>query len=479
MRAPRATDRSAPSRPLSTLAAGVALTALLLGACGAEERVPPPAPSAETEASAMLTVGAQPQQTFRGLGFSFEQDNPYPALSEERKAVVDELLYGGLDARIVRLWYGPGEPQPLRDYYQTSGIIPRALDHGVTELLLGPWNYLGDPDTHARAIADDIRTMREAWGIPITATGVVNEPSAEPESHHPYLPVEHYAPLAVAMRREVAANGLGDVTLIGPEFASADWTAVRWFDTVAEDPAALAATDAIATHSYNMAANRDLATRALDHGKEYWMTEAGGGPRDGNAEFDYGFGASASARFLNDLNNAVTHWVWFVGLGEGHQDVLQKLVMCEGWCRDGGRIYTNFAYHHVKQVSAAFPPGTVMRHVRSDLDGFGDLVWTYGAKPPLHAAAGVRPDGRWAIGVVNSTPGGGGPHSSWDPPADYRVTIDLPELAGSPPTTFQVCRTGPERVLECEGEVVLEGGRATIALASLELATLVQSEPSG
>jgi hypothetical protein len=152
--------------------------------------------------------------------------------------------------------------------------------------------------------------------------------------------------------------------------------------------------------------------------------------------------------------------------------------MCEGWCRDGGRIYPNFAYHHVRQVSAAFPPGTVMRHVTSDLDGFSDLVWTYGPKPPLHAAAGLRPDGRFAIGVVNSTPGGGGPHSSWDPPTDYLVTIEVAELAGGPATTFEVCRTGPERVLECGEEVVIEGGRATINLPSLELATLVQSPGS-
>jgi hypothetical protein len=202
--------------------AGALAVAVGVGACGPEERLPLPAPAdPAAPASATLTVGSTPQQTFAGLGFSFEQDNPYPDLSEERKSIVDGMLYRGLDARIVRLWYGPGQPEPLRDYYLASGIIPRALDNGVSELLLGPWNYLGDPDEHARAIAADIRTAREAWGIPITATGVVNEPSAERDGHHPYLPVEHYVPLALAMAREVAASGR-DVTLIGPEFASAD-----------------------------------------------------------------------------------------------------------------------------------------------------------------------------------------------------------------------------------------------------------------
>ena len=282
--------------------------------------------------NATLTVGSEPQQRFAGFGFSFEHDNPYGLLSEERKAEVDRLLYDELDARILRLWYAAGQPEVLRDDYQASGIIPRALANGVTELLLAPaGDYPGDPDEFARRIAEDIRVMRDDYGIRITTTGVMNEPDAEDWK---LLPASDYVPLTIALRRELDARGLGDVKVIGPEFASADDKALRWFDTVAADPVALASFDALGTHSYNMGATPEFASRVRAHDKQYWMTEAGGGRFDGSAEHDATFAAGVSSRFLNDLNNGVTHWVWFIGLSHGTDDVYQKLLMCEGSCAD-------------------------------------------------------------------------------------------------------------------------------------------------
>jgi hypothetical protein len=455
---------------------GAATLATALAACdGAPpERAQPPATGDLTWRSVELTVGSAPQQRFAGFGFSFEQDNPYPQLSEAQKAEVDRLLFQDLDTRIVRLWYGPGNPEPVRDIFQAGGVIEHARRNGVEVLLLGPWRYVGDPEEHARVLADDIRTMRTEYGIPITATGVINEPGASGANN---LPVEHYVPLAVAVRREFDRAGLGDITLLGPEFASADHVAVKWSETVEADPRALDAVDALATHSYNMAATRGLAEWALRHDKQYWMTEAGGPHRDGSAEFDYGFGASAASRFLNDLNNGVTHWVWFVGLGEGAGDVYQKLLMCEGRCAGTGRIYKNYSYHYMQQITSGFPPGTVLRHVTSDLPDFRDMVWTYGAKPPLHAAAGVRPDGRWVLAAVNHTPGGGGQHSSFEAPANYRVTFVVPELAGRPSLTFELCRTNPEVAVQCGETVALTNGRATLEVAHLELITLVARQP--
>ncbi len=260
--------------------------------------------------AATLTVGREPRQHFAGFGFSFELNNPYSQLSEERKAEVDQLLFKDLNARIVRLWYTTGDPTPLRDFYLKSGIIPHALANGVTELLLAPGSYLGSPEKQARAIASDIATMRDDYGIRITTTGVLNEPDDDRKR----LRVSDYVPLTIGMRRELDARGLQNVKTIGPEFASADDGALKWFDTVAADPVALASFDALGTHSYNMAANPVLAQRVLVHHKQYWMTEAGGGNLNGSAEFDYAFAASVSSRFLNDLNNAVDHWIWFIGM---------------------------------------------------------------------------------------------------------------------------------------------------------------------
>jgi hypothetical protein len=447
------------------------LAAGVLAACGPPETaVPAAAPK-----SATLTVGTEPQQTFAGFGFSSERDNPYIDLSERNKAEVDKLLFDDLNTRILRLWYGPGNPELIRDAYQASGIIDHALQHGVTELLLAPWTYLGDPDRQARTIADDIVTMRDQYGVRITTTGMVNEPGAGERTP---LPPEDFVPLALAMRRELDAHGLQNVKVIGPEWASADDIPIQWFDAVAAKPKALASVAAVATHSYGMAANPDLAKRVLAHKKEYWMTEAGGGDFNGSAEFAYSFATTVSSRFLNDLNEGVDHWVWFIGLSEGTGDVYQKLVMCEGRCANTDRIYKNYSYHHVQQITTSFLPGTVLRHVTSNLPDFRDLVWTYGPKPPLHAAAGIRPDGRWVLAVVNDTQNlNDAPRATWDPPGRYTVTFEVPDLAKVPSATFDLCRTNTKVAMQCTETMELEHGKATFDVQSLELITLVSQKP--
>jgi hypothetical protein len=464
-------------RPGKLVSLGCLVAVCVLAACEPRQSAtsaPATSPAELPWQAVTLTVGREPQQHFAGFGFSFELQNPYSQLSEERKAEVDQLLFKDLNARIVRLWYTTGDPTPLRDFYLKSGIIPHALANGVTELLLAPGSYLGSPEEQARAIASDIATMRDDYGIRITTTGVLNEP----DDNQKHLRVSDYVPLTIGMRRELDARGLQNVKTIGPEFASADDGALRWFDTVAADPVALASFDALGTHSYNMAANPALAQRVLAHHKQYWMTEAGGGNLNGSAEFDYAFAASVSSRFLNDLNNAVTHWIWFIGLSHGTQDVYQKLVMCEGLCAQNGRIYKNYGYYHVQPITSAFLPGTVMRHVTSDLPQWKDLVWTYGPKPPVQAAAGVRPDGRWALAVVDDTPGGGSPpRYSWDPPTNYRVTFDVPELADVPRLRFDLCRTNTQVAVQCGETLDLINGRATIDVTSLELITLVAQNP--
>jgi hypothetical protein len=455
---------------------------LALGALGACE--PPPrampvpavsAADADAAQRAVLTVGTTPRQRFEGFGFSFEQGNPYADLSAERRAEANRLLYDELDTRIIRLWYAPGRPYEVRDHFLATGIIPNALEHGVTELLLGPGHYIGDPDEHARTMAEDMRVMRDEYGIRITASGVVNEPDAK---EWKIVPASHYVPLAIAMRRELEGRGLGEVTTIGPEFASADAKALSWLDAIVADPAALAATDALGTHSYNMAATPEFAERVLGHGLQWWMTEAGGPIRQhDSAEHAHGFAASVSARFLNDINQGVSHWVWFIGFSEGTRDPYQKLVMCEGPCATTARIYKNAAYHHAQLVSHAFPPGSVMRHVTSDLPEWPEMVWSYGPKPPLQAAAGRRPDGRFALAVVNDTTGIDAPRTSWDPPTPYQVTFEVPELAGLGSVPLDLCRTGAEVQAQCGETAVLENGRVTLDLDSLELITLVTREP--
>jgi hypothetical protein len=350
-------------------------------------------------------------------------------------------------------------------------VVAGALANGVTELLLAPEGYTpGDPEGYAELLTNDILTLRQN-GIPITVTGTQNEPGSGERAD---IPDADLAPLYKAMRAKLDAKGMADVKLLGPEYANNDDGAKAFIDKIKADPVANAAYQGVAHHSYNMAGDPALAALSLSAKKQYWQTEAGGGSKDGSAEFDYDFAAQGSARILNDLNNGVTHWLWFIGLGQGDRDVWQKLVML-----GPNGIYKNFTYHHLQQVTTRFPPGTVLRHVTSDLQDYADLVWTYGVKPPLQAAAGRRPDGRFAIGVVNRTEGQGedgafGFHAA----KDYEVTLVAEELSASS-VEFELCRTGPSGPLRCGERATMSNGQLTIKIPPAELVTLVSSAPAG
>ena len=346
----------------------------------------------------------------------------------------------------------------------------------MTELLLGPGHYIGDPEEHARAMAEDMRVMRDDYGIRITASGVVNEPNAKDWK---IVPASHYVPLAIAMRRELEARGLGDVTTIGPEFASADEEARTWLDAIAGDPEALAATDAFGTHSYNMAATPEFADRVLRNGLQYWMTEAGGPERpDASAEHDHAFAASVSARFLNDINQGVSHWVWFLGLGEGTRDPYQKLVMCEGPCATTDRIYKNASYHHAQLVSRGLPARQrdAPRHERPAGAGrrwSGATAPSRRCRPRPAAARTAASRSRWST----TRPASRAARTSWDAPTDYQVTFAVPELAGPGSLELDLCRTNAEVQAQCGETALLEDGRVTVELESLELITLVTRDP--
>jgi hypothetical protein len=462
------------SRLILSSAVGAMLAAL--AACGPEgdgSAGQPAASNAATMPGAVtLTIGNAPQQTFRAFGFSFTHDDPYLTLSPDQRMEANRLLFEELGTRVVRLWHEPGNPERTKSTYLDGGVVEGALASGVEDLLLAPEGYTpGDPEVYAETLANDIAALRLTYGVPITVSGTQNEPGS---GQRATIPDADMAPLYRALRAKLDAKGLAAVRLLAPEYASNDQWPRHFLDVIQADPAAAAAFVGVAHHSYNMAADQELARRALAAGKEYWQTEAGGGAQDGSAELDYDFAATASARFLNDLNNGVTHWLWFIGLGQGNRDVLQKLVMLT----DRG-FMKNFAYHHLQQVSTRFPPGTVLRHITSDLADYPDLKYSYGVKPPLNAAAGVRPDGRYVIGIVNHT-AGAGRDDGWGYHAaqTYQVTLSVPELAGRE-IAFDICRTGRQGALQCAGQLAMTDGRATLELASADLITLVSTAPVG
>jgi len=150
-------------------------------------------------------------------------------------------------------------------------------------------------------IADWVQELKSKYSTDISVTGIINEPKNT---------FDYFAQTVIDLRQKLNAAGLSKVPSITPESPSADNTGLGFVKQIRSNQEAWNDLKGIASHSYNMAANADWASIVINTTKDYWITEAGA---SGGA--DYGQVATTlAARFLNDLNHHVTHWVWFIGI---------------------------------------------------------------------------------------------------------------------------------------------------------------------
>jgi hypothetical protein len=421
--------------------------------------------------SATLTVGSTPQQTFKGFGFSITlDDNPWVKgmVNSGNRERFDRETFNDLHVEFVRFWFSPGGRDGLAEFkkaFVTSGAMADARRHGVRWFLLAPGRFpantekgktLSSVDLYAKILAEDIQDMKVHFGVTMDATGLMNEPGAAGEK---VVPQALRAALVKAVRRELDRHGLKNVKLIAPETPNCGEDAVEWAKAIEADPAASAALGGFATHSYNMAATPEVAACVRKNGWDYWQTEAGG-DREGN---------TAAARFLNDLNQRVTHWAFFIGpaTSPSEQELLSPSAK-------------SFTYYYLQQLTNAFLPGTLMRHTTSSIDG-GEMVYTFGQKPHLNAAGGVRPDGKWVIGVVNDASGAKASKiSSYYPAEDFDVTVKVPELAGKGAVKCDSCSSHYDNIREkCGKTAVMQSGSLKLHLRPKELITLVSQTAVG
>jgi hypothetical protein len=472
------------SCPFAVLAAAAAV--VFAAPAGAD--APPPAAQAVT-----ITVQPGARQTFHGLGTG-QFDGTYHTLPPERRQLLARLIYRDLHMKSLRLWWSmreyspsPGvtHPEEFAGAYVASHIIADAKASGVTTLLLGPFDpplyMLEDPshgDSHLKAsevknyaalMADFIQTLRNKYGVVINVTGIANEP--------PWFTPETMAAEVAALRAALNARGLAFVGIVAHEAPNNDDVTDDFLRAMKNDPAAWRGLLGIATHSYNMSARQQEAGIVAGTGKQFWITEAGGGGPEGPNDGRYA--ASLAARYFNDMNHGVTHWMWFLGavdVGDWpvSADNSQRLIEFQAG-RPADWYLPFLPYYYLRQISDTFDAGCVFRQSRSSEDG--DMLWTEAPKPPLVAAAAKNPDGTWGIGLVNYTSDkfdgwdSGGFHAKGQPARFFRVTVRVPELAAEN-TVFDIKRSSESvRGLD-EGHVVMRHGTLTVALAPLEMLTL-------
>ena len=270
------------------------------------------------------------------------------------------------------------------------------------------------------------------------------------------------------MAKHLAAAGLeAQVKIIGPESSNADSHGLALVMACQNEPICWASLDAIASHSYSMAAieswanatNSSTQPTAADGTmdaastgrKGYWMTESGSFwtlnyptlyPGN-NGEWQ---GVAFASRFLNDLNHMVDTWVFFIGAwtqdkqmlggktncassggsncgalcgtttcGTDRQEDMKLISTCPSLATDGKPCYTREGnttptyyelmptYYYAQQLRQTFDLGCVLRYSLANTTRLPDMAWTYGVHPALHVAAGRNPDGSWAVGITNPT----------------------------------------------------------------------------
>lgn len=361
-----------------------------------------------------VTVKAGAKQTYQGLGASqtLGTSIEYGKLQQSEKNALQKLICKEGNFKIVRLWFDPNKyaPQPGQQNpagfvksYVTSGLITDALANGCNTLLLAPGNFpaymkaensnsIKDSEivNHAVLLASFISQMKQQYGVKIHATGIMNEPAGK-------FTDAQWPVMVKALRQQLDNRNLKDVKIVTPELANGDSLAVRVITAIKNNPDAWKALAAISTHSYNMAATPAIAKLVEGTNKEYWITEAGAnGPEDPG---DAVQAASAASRFLSDMNNRVTHWIWFIGHAPADKtDNATRLIR---YFVKPFRYDVFLKYYYLQQLSYTFDIGAVFRRSYSSLDK--NMTWSYGKKPRIIVASAKNPDGSWGIGVSNYT----------------------------------------------------------------------------
>lgn len=420
-----------------------------------------------------LFVEPGPRQTFQGIGAS--QVYIWQSLTnipEKPRHKMTDLVYRDLGFNILRMWHGTGPEETVKKmkdgfYSEYADAIKEIQSRapGVTTLLLAPARGDSHPEVpmseYSERIAQFMLEVKNERDIAITATGIANEPG--------HWTVEQIVDATKYLRRELDERGLHEVKIISPECASNDRDLNEKLDGLYRDKEAWDAIDGIASHSYNMAATDAQAERT--RGKEFWMTEASTNGNEHREDED--MACTAAARFLNDMNHRVTHWVWFIGFSNSKdvtvdRDNATKLMVYDEATRE---IFIHLKYYYFKQLLSTFDKGAVFRRMVSDTEK--DMPYTYGQKPAINAAAGINPDGSWAIGIVNGTGiPGSPPLTDWYSARAYKVNTTIEELKGSDSKTFDVYRSSAHNHFVHSGTMEIENGKFSITIAPKELVTL-------
>jgi len=423
----------------------------------------------------VLTVEPEPAQTLLGFGTSLVTE--LNSLPEGVLPDFSKRVFGDLKMNVVRIWAPSGEKETVETMlatfarrYLDSGRLELAKQQGVTTNLLAPARGEAAPaepmTEYGRKLAEFILQLKVRHQIPIHVTGLANEPEQ--------FSARQVVDGIKALRMELDQRGLQDVGIVAPERANNDRSTLEMIEAICADAVALKSLRGLATHSYSMAANTPIASAITGVNKEFWITEAG---NTGHEEpGDTRRAASLAARFLNDLNHRVTHWIHFIAYADSSdlsldKDNATKLLVFD---RKTGTVFESLQYTYLRMLRVAFPTGCEVYPVTAEPGG--DLVNSHGQKPRLNAAASRLPDGRWSFAVVNLTGLTSTPTATYDAAATLRVKIQLPAAESRLSKTFHRWRSDAEKKIVDEGKKSYSDGEIAADLRPQELMIFLEEK---
>jgi len=425
--------------------------------------------------SILLRIEPEPAQTLLGFGTSLATE--LNALPEGVLPDFSKRVFGDLKMNVVRLWAPSGEKETVETMlatfarrYLESGRLELAEKQGVTTNLLAPARGEQAPAEpmadYGRKLAEFILQLKVRHQVTIHVTGLANEP----EKFSPQQVVDGVK----SLRTELDQRGLQEVGIVAPERANNDRSSLEMIEAICADPVALKSVRGLSTHSYSMAANTPIASTITGVNKEFWITEAG---NTGHEEpGDTQRAASLAARFLNDLNHRVTHWIHFIAYADSvnlslDKDNATKLLVFD---RTTGAEFESLQYTYLRMLRVGFPTGCEIYPVTADPGG--ELVNSHGQKPKLNAAAARLPDGRWSLAVVNLTGLTSTPTATYDPAANLRVKFQLPAAESRLSKTFRRWRSNADKKIVDEGSKSISDGEIAVDLRPQELMIFLEEK---
>ena len=435
-------------------------------------------PDAPREKSVDIVVNSDQRQTFKGFGVAFaaESVNLSNVPETVKQALYDSLVYKS-KVHFVRLWADPftdnSTVATLKSQfvssYVTSGVLANMTSRGVTDFLYsGTSGHPSSVRDYVAKVAEVIKEVKDETGFLVNYTGLANEPNASGWTSQELVDGVTY------LRSELDKRSLQAVKIVATEASNADGTALNdELMPIMNNAASLAALGAMATHSYNMAATTTFANLAKKYNLDYWITEAGSVGGEEPVKDD-SRAADQIARALNDLNQMVTHWCQFLGViyrdnWEMDPDIATKVFV---YSKAQSAVSTSLKYFYYKNLFESFLIGTKMRLVNSPTEN--EMIYSYGDKPALNVAAGINPDGKWVIGIVNNSG-----NLNDDPPLavfgntqSIRVNITVNELTNVPSKKFKLKSSSRSNPYVSNSTFELVNGRGTLTVNPLELLVL-------